>query len=65
VDSDGFYCSSERCDPCIVTGIFFEEPVLDTSETMQDLERVFGNLLEASQTCGYQVFREALGLTED
>ena len=30
VDSDGVYCSSERCDPCVVSGVFFEEPVLES-----------------------------------
>jgi hypothetical protein len=35
------YCSSDRCDPCIVTGIFYEEPILDSAEAYEGMERVF------------------------
>ena len=41
VDSDGIYCSSARCDPCIVTGVFYEEPQLENEESEREIERVF------------------------
>ena len=57
VDSDGFYCSSDCCDPCIATGIFYEEPVLDMDDK-DVFQRVYEKLRECSEKSGYHTVNE-------
>lgn len=66
VDNDGIFCSSERCDPCIVSGIFYEEPVLEGRDDYEvRIEQTFQKLIKCSKLAGYNILREALRLRED
>ncbi|CDW77848.1 UNKNOWN [Stylonychia lemnae] len=54
VDSDEVYCSSDKCDPCITSGIFFEEPKVDFDEWEYFIQ-VFDRINEISKAIGYKV----------
>ena len=54
VDNDGYYCSSDRCNPCIATGIFYEEPYLEVDPD-EKFENIFRRADEASKRAGYRV----------
>lgn len=56
VDSNGTYCSSTKIDPCIASGIFFNEFDIEqeSTETMHD---EFKRIREMSEKAGYSVLR--------
>ena len=59
IDNDGYYCSSDKCNPCVATGIFYEEPYLEVDPDEKFLE-VFRKTDEASKQAGYRVIQEGL-----
>jgi hypothetical protein len=61
VDSHGFYCSGDRCDPCIATGIFYEESYKEGLDEYDfKLETLYQVALRTSRDLGFTVFRDAL-----
>jgi hypothetical protein len=59
LDNDGFYCSSNLCDPCIVSGICYNEPTLDYHED-EEFTKVFNHVKDCSKKAGYKVLEEML-----
>ena len=47
IDADGYYNSSTHCDPCLASGIFYDEPAPDRDPEEKFLE-VFSRILECS-----------------
>jgi hypothetical protein len=64
-DTDGIYSSSEKCDPCIVTGAFYEEPTLGRDKSDDELIKAFDLALSVSKELGYEVFRTILSIEVD
>eukprot|EP00347_Sterkiella_histriomuscorum_P001942 403370075 len=54
VDNDGIYCSSTECDPCIVSGIFYEDPLVDI-DNEDEFQRVFEKTFEISKKHNFNV----------
>jgi hypothetical protein len=57
VDSEGFYCSSENCNLCIASGIFYREPVMDI-EDEEEFLKVANQVKKCSQMAGYRVLED-------
>ncbi len=61
-DTDGIYSSSERCQPCIVTGVFYEEHMLDRDESDEEMLKAYIQVKKVGEDCGYRVIQEASGV---
>ena len=64
-DTDGVYSSGDKCDPCILTAIFYDEPTLGRYESDQELMKAYEMALEVSQGAGYDIFKKILDIETD
>ena len=52
IDNSSMYCSSKKCDPCIISGIFYEDPVVG-NDTLEEFQRVYEETKRATEHLGF------------
>jgi len=61
VNSNGTYNTSDNCDPCIASGIFFQELEQDLNQD-SDMIDLYQKTKNESENCGYQVLLDLAGV---
>lgn len=61
IESDGWYCTSDKCDPCVASGILFYEPILIT-ETEETFFEIYIKVKSCCEKAGYHTLNSLTGI---